>query len=147
MPRELRPGVVRTDLIRIASRVEAATPELARVLGDKTADRARALLTQNSHAYGTPTTASKGGPPAMISGTLADSVQASSPRPRAAGSWEVRVGLIAGQTPSYGHTPSHLYGMYLDKGDYPWLTAAYRSVARSGDAIAAVRASGWTSVI
>lgn len=143
--RVLRPGVMRTDLIRVQAKITAAAPVLVGHLAEQTAEKARELLSRNSHPYGTPTPAHRGGPPAMISGTLHDSVAASAPRPTGVGTWVARVGIIAGRTPWYSKTPAATYGAILDRGDFPWLTAAYRDVARTGAAAAFRRAKGFIS--
>lgn len=149
--RELRPGVLRTDLLRVAAGVQARTPGLVGGLAEKVADRARELVSEKQHAYGTPSPASPGGPPAMISGTLHDAIGASAPRPTGTGSWQARAGIITGRVPWYGHTEAAKYGYYLDKEGlrngtrFPFLTTAFKEIARSGAAAAVRRGSGFIS--
>lgn len=93
--------------------------------------RAREKLSENTHRYGEPTTASKGGPPALVSGTLRRSVVHTEPRLAGPGTWEGKVGLAAGFYPPYGHdrTPSSRYGLYLEtETGYPWFIPALREV-------------------
>lgn len=92
-------------------------------------------VSQQSHPYGTKTPASPGGPPAMISGTLARSIGVSAPLV-GAGVISMRVGMIPGNYPWYsGKTPASLYARYLETTGagrsgvrYPFLLDAYERV-------------------
>jgi len=95
---------------------------------------ARSRLSESSHPYREPTTASPGGPPALVSGTLRRSVIHTEPRLAGPMTWEARVGLAAGMFPPYGHdrTASSKYGLYLETvTGYPWFIPAWRDVMRS----------------
>ncbi len=129
--RELRPGAFQRLFMNYPAAAEAAAAATLAALGKACEDKAKELLSQRSHEYGTPTPAHRGGPPAMISGTLHDAVGSSKPRKFPTG-WEVQVGVARRGTPWYGRTPASEYGRYLEEGDYPWLRPAFQSVARSG---------------
>lgn len=88
-----------------------------------------------THKYGTPTPASPGGPPALISGALRRAIT-KTPITAFPGGFECRVGVAAGVFPTYGktRTPADQYGSYLEKGlrngaKYPFLTPAFHLVA------------------
>jgi hypothetical protein len=126
-------------LAGVAARADAATIALLTELGKMCTDKAQENLSQSSHAHGTHTPASPGGPPARISGTLRNSVGYTRPK-LAVGGWEVRVGIDPGHTPPYGghhRTSSDQYGRYLETGlrngaTYPWLKPAFEAVAHTG---------------
>jgi hypothetical protein len=85
-----------------------------------------------THKYGTPTPASPGGPPALISGTLRRSVT-HTPAAPGLGGWTMKIGTAVGVYPPYpkkgNRTASSKYGYYLETGlrngaQYPWLLPA-----------------------
>lgn len=136
MPRPLAPGVFTEIAARLAAEMETRAVVALEGVGVLVETRARETLTSRSHAYGTPTPASRGGPPAAISGTLAGSITHS--KPEMAGlQVTMRVGTAPGRFPPYGkgRTPSSLYGLYLEKMGagvnhvlYPFLLPAWQAV-------------------
>ncbi|MFD9564341.1 hypothetical protein [Streptomyces sp. NPDC059994] len=83
-----------------------------------------------AHKRGTPTPASPGTGPAVISGTLRRSIT-HSPIVPLAGGWETKVGTGVGINPPYGRTPASKYGLYLETGlkngaTYPFLQPAFK---------------------
>lgn len=142
--RPMRPGVFEYYFTPLTAKAQVAAPTLLTILAEDTAAKAREALSRRSHPYGTPTPASPGGPPAMISGTLHDAVGVTTPALRAGG-WEVRCGVAAGRVPWYGRTPAHKYAQYLESGDtrngaaYPFLGPAFDEVVSTGAARVAQR--------
>jgi hypothetical protein len=135
VPHELGPGIIR-DLMAVV--VTAAEEKTRLGLTEAALAReAKANLGKGgTHRYGTPTPASPGGPPALISGTLRRSVT-HSPVVKGAFGWETRVGLAAGFYPPYpkngNRTQSSRYGLALETGlrngaKYPWLLPAFHAV-------------------
>src|SRR5262249_45183235 len=93
---------------------------------------AKRRLGLHTHRRGTPTTATKGGPPALVSGTLRRAITHSRPELSALG-WEVRVGVASGFYPPYPmhgtRTPASKYGSILElELDYPFLEPSFRKV-------------------
>lgn len=135
--RELRPGVFEALLAPYGTRLQLGAAEGLHALGKLVAERARENLDQTSHAYGTPSPASPGGPPSRISGTLRDAVDCTEPHLRIGG-WEVRVGVVSGRTPPHGRTPAEVYGRILERGEtrsgdaFPWLQPAFDSCVHGG---------------
>lgn len=132
---ELRPGI----FAALFSEINVAAQAKARIalgrLADAVERQAKINASSGSHPYGTPTPASRGSGPAVISGTLRRSI-GRSPIVFTGGGWETKVGTGAGQFPPYGRgrTPSSKYGLYLEKGmlrngaTYPFLSPAVRFV-------------------
>ncbi|MFD7016142.1 hypothetical protein [Streptomyces sp. NPDC059928] len=128
---ELRPGLFTAlfNEINAAGQAKARTA-LSRI-ADAVERQAKINAGSGSHSYGTPTPASPGSGPAVISGTLRRSIT-HSPIAFTGGGWETKVGTGAGQFPPYGkgRTPSSKYGLYLEKGmlrngaAYPFLAPA-----------------------
>jgi len=135
--RPLTSGVFASIFTPVGAAVNVAAPAMLEAMGKATETRAKENLSRRSHAWGTPTPASPGGPPAKISGTLHDAVHAEEPH-MAAGGWQVRVGVLPGRTPPYGKTEAAEYGEYLETGEtrngeaYPWLQPAFDDVAHNG---------------
>ncbi len=129
--RELRPGAFQRLFTPYPAAANAAAAATLDALGAACENKAKENLGKQSHAYGTPTPAHRGGPPAMISGALRDSVGRTKPRLWPTG-FEVSVGVARRATPWYSKTPTSEYGRYLEDGDYPWLRPAFLDVARSG---------------
>ncbi len=136
---ELTPGVLRQLLLRINSQGRAATRTGLIGLADAVAKQAKINASNGSHLYGTPTPASPGQGPAVISGTLRDSIARTAVILNAVG-WEAKVGLVPGRTPTYRRrgTTSSRYGLYLETGlrngaTYPFLEPATRMAAIQTD--------------
>lgn len=132
---ELRPG----EFPRIFAEIDAAAQAKARkaltALALLTERQAKINASVGAHKRGTPTPASPGTGPAVISGTLRRSLTHSSPVRTGAG-WEVKVGTAVGFTPPYGRTPASRYGLYLETGlrngaTYPFLLPAAKFVMRT----------------
>lgn len=91
--------------------------------------QAKVNASNGAHKRNTPTPASPGSGPAVISGTLRRSLT-HSPVMFTGGGWETKVGTAVGFTPKYGRTPANKYGLYLETGlkngtTYPFLKPAY----------------------
>ncbi|MCW2900926.1 MAG: hypothetical protein JWO67_3191 [Streptosporangiaceae bacterium] len=127
----LAPGVFTAIAARLSVELEARAIVSLNGVGLLVEDRAIQSISARSHAYRTPTPASRGGPPAMVSGTLAGSIT------HDLTGLSMRVGTAAGRFPPYGkgRTPSSLYGLYLEKLGaginhitYPFLKPAFEAV-------------------
>lgn len=146
MPVEMVSGIMAARLARLG--VELRARETVTLVGTAQAvlERARHNLTQQRHPYGTQTPARPGGPPAMISGTLANALAMTHPTMGPLGAI-VHVGVKAGPTPWYGRTPANKYGYYLEVPGagksgirYPWLMPAVHAVGHAA-AHAALRSA------
>ena len=92
-----------------------------------------------SHLVGTPTPASRGGAPAIITGALRRSIVHTTAIPTGLTSWEARAGMAAGVYPppakpgrQAGKTPTSRYGLYLETvWDYPFMGPAFNVVAHT----------------
>lgn len=136
MATELTPGVFTAIFGRLATRAAAVGPGALTALALAIEREAKINLGLHQHSRGTKTTASKGGPPALVSGTLRRSVTHTRPEMTLMG-WEVRVGLATGFYPPYPkkgrRTMSSKYGAYLELvHDYPFLEPAFRKVVAAG---------------
>lgn len=130
----LEPGVFTELFTKLGAQVAARAAEALEAAAVIVEDRAINLVSARSHAHGTPTTASQGGPPAMISGTLAKSITHSRPEIGPA-EIKVRIGMEPGNfAPYYSRTPSSMYAKYLETGvagrynrnaSYPFLKNAF----------------------
>lgn len=98
--------------------------------------QAKINASSGSHPWGTPTPASPGTGPAIISGALRRSITHSPIRAIGDG-WETRVGTGIGSYPPYGgagRQPANKYGYFLEveglrNGDrYPFLEPAFKFV-------------------
>ncbi|MFG2412268.1 hypothetical protein [Streptomyces goshikiensis] len=92
--------------------------------------QAKVNASNGAHKRGTPTPASPGTGPAVISGTLRRSITHSPVTLTGAG-WETKVGTGAGISPPYGRTPASRYGLALETGlrngsTFPFLKPAYQ---------------------
>lgn len=134
MPAELAPGVLTALFARAAALAQARTGIALTATAAAVAHQAQTNASTGRHEYGTPTPASPGTGPAIISRTLVNSVAFSHPVPQGVG-WVCRVGPRVGMYPAYrgkrGTTPSSKYGYYLETGlrngaTYPWLRPAGR---------------------
>ncbi|TQF04756.1 hypothetical protein E6W39_24185 [Kitasatospora acidiphila] len=98
---------------------------------DAMVKQAKTNASTGRHAWGTPTPATPGTGPAVISGTLRRSIIREAVK-RSADGWETKVGLRPDQLPPYNsRTPSSRYGLYLETGlkngaRYPFLEPASR---------------------
>lgn len=138
MARELRPGEFTRLFGQIGVIAEKNTRETLTAAALRIEREAKLNLARaGTHKYGTPTPASPGGPPALVSGTLRRSVTHTPIRLASVGIWETRVGLAAGVFPPYPRsgrrTQSSKYGFYLETGlrngaTYPWLLPAFKTV-------------------
>ncbi|WP_055590125.1 hypothetical protein [Peterkaempfera griseoplana] len=128
---ELRPGT----FARLFAEVNAASNLKVRKVLTAVAlvveRQAKVNASNGSHKWGTPSPASPGTGPAVISGTLRRSITHSPTVWKGIG-WEVKVGTAVGFMPPYGKnkTPANKYGYYLEvaglrNGDtYPFLKPA-----------------------
>lgn len=136
---ELAPGVLRLILARVNAQGRAATRTGLIGLAEAVVKQAKINASNGSHLYGTPTPASPGQGPAVISGTLRASIARTAVILNAVG-WEAKVGLVPGRTPPYrrrGATSSK-YGLYLETGlrngaQYPFLEPATRMAGIQAD--------------
>lgn len=122
---ELVPGSFTRVFTRVAlegdARMGIALGKLSIAVETKTKQN----LGQSSHPYGTPTPATPGGPPALVSGTLRRSIT-HTPVLRIFAGWESKVGTgvgFFGPYPRRGRnggaprrTASSKYGYYLETG-------------------------------
>ncbi|MDH6141162.1 hypothetical protein P3T35_003175 [Kitasatospora sp. GP30] len=98
---------------------------------DAMVKQAKTNASNGRHAWGTPTPASPGMGPAVISGTLRRSIVREAVK-RSADGWETKVGMQPDQFPRYNpRTPSSRYALYLETGlrngsKYPFLEPATR---------------------
>jgi hypothetical protein len=140
--RELEPGAMLALMLAQVEVIEAKVPAALTAIALGLQKQAVINASTGAHVYGTKTPAWPGTGPARISGTLVRSIAHSGVRQIASG-WEVRVGLIHGQYPTYrtsggsytSKTPSHEYGEYLERGlrngaTYPWLLPAFHHAIR-----------------
>lgn len=112
--------------------------------------QAKTNASAGSHAYGTPTPASRGSGPAVISGNLRRSITHSPVTMLGPGHWQTKVGTGTGFYPGYGgrsRTPANKYGFYLEHGlrggaKYPFLVPAFEYVTGAGARIIYDRAYG-----
>lgn len=127
---ELTPEILALVLGEKRLAVGAANRSALAAVARTVENDAKTSLTQSTHPYkawGPRTTASPGGPPALVSGTLRRSVT-HTPVVLDPVGLMTRVGTGVGFYPWYGkgRTPSSLYGKYLETGlrngtTYPWL--------------------------
>jgi hypothetical protein len=136
--KELVPGIMTATFGKLAAKSRATGAAAITSLALAVERRAKEDLAKNTHPYKPwgGTTASQGGPPALVSGTLRRSVTHSRAEATATG-WEIRVGVAAGFYPPYPKngrkTPSSEYGRYLEEDlGYPWLVPAFEAVTSSG---------------
>ncbi len=127
---ELRPGVFTRLVAEINREAELKSRTALTELALAIERQARTNASNGGHRRGTPTPASPGTGPAVISGTLRRSLT-HTPVIYVGGGWETKVGTGAGFTPPYGNTPSSRYGLYLETGlrtgaRYPFLGPAFQ---------------------
>ena len=143
MPVEMVSGILAARLARLGVELRAREPLVLVATATAVLERARANLTAMRHPYGTPTPARPGGPPAMISGTLAGALALTKPVVTPFGV-TLHVGVKAGVFPPYSRTEAAKYGYYLEVPGagrshvrYPWLMPAVHAVGRNA-AIASI---------
>ncbi|MFE9844670.1 hypothetical protein [Streptomyces goshikiensis] len=127
---ELRPGVFTRLFTEITADGQLKSKAFLTQLANSIERQAKVNASTGAHRRGTPTPASPGTGPAVISGTLRRSITHTPVAPSGTG-WETKVGTAAGMTPPYGRTPSSRYGLALETGlrngsAYPFLHPAYR---------------------
>lgn len=132
---ELSAGVLRGLFAKVVAEAENQSKQALTATALEVEREAKLNVGKGgAHKYGTPTPASPGGPPALISGTLRRSVTHTPVKPFGLG-WETRVGVAQGVYPPYGktRTQSSRYGYFLETGlrngtTYPWLMPAFKTV-------------------
>jgi hypothetical protein len=137
---ELAPGVLQALLAKVGEAATVRTGTLLSGMALAIETQAKLNASTGAHAYGTPTPASPGAGPSVISGTLRRSIT-HTPVTGGAGTLVTMVGLAPGQYPSYprkrggshtSKTPSSKYGGYLERGElrggakYPFPAARIR---------------------
>jgi hypothetical protein len=126
---EFNAATMRAVLARIQSQGIAAARTGLIGLADAVVKQAKTNAGNGRHAWGTPTPARPGEGPAVISGTLRNSIIRTAVARDAAG-WSTKVGMSPGRYPPYsGRTPSSKYAFYLETGlrngaRYPFLGPA-----------------------
>lgn len=135
MATELRPGVMTAVFSRLAVEGNLRTRLALEPLALLIEKQAKINASSGSHPYGTPTPATPGTGPAIISGTLRRAITHSPIKAIAEGGWETRVGTGIGAFPPYGgpgRQPANKYGYILEvtglrNGDkYPFLIPAFK---------------------
>lgn len=134
MATELRPGVMTAIFGRLAvegnTRARLSLGPLALLIEKQ----AKTNASSGAHTYGTPTPASPGTGPAIISGTLRRAITHSPIQAIAEGGWETYVGMGIGAFPPYGgasRQPANKYAYFLEieglrnGAKYPFLVPAF----------------------
>ncbi|MFK0222239.1 hypothetical protein ACIQWN_29115 [Streptomyces vinaceus] len=127
---ELRPGMFTALFTEISAAGQLKSKTFLTQLANAIERQAKTNASNGAHKRGTPTPASPGAGPAVISGTLRRSLTHSPIVPFGIG-WETKVGTALGVSPPYGRTPASQYGKALEQGlrngaTYPFLGPAYR---------------------
>lgn len=150
---ELKPG----DFTAIFARLDEHGRTRGRIALEPIAlaieRQAKINASVGAHKRNTPTPASPGTGPAVISGTLRRSIT-HSPILQTGTGWETKVGTAVGFAPPYGRTPANKYGLYLETGlrngaTYPFLAPAYQFVIRTVAPViyTAAYGTGWKHVL
>lgn len=126
----LRPGLFTSLFTEITADGQLKSRTFLTQLANAIERQAKVNASSGAHRRGTPTPASPGAGPAVISGTLRRSIT-HSPVTLTGTGWETKVGTGAGISPPYGRTPASRYGLALETGlrngsTYPFLKPAYR---------------------
>ena len=126
---ELRPGLFTELFAEINRDAQVKSRTFLTRLALAVERQAKVNASSGAHRRNTPTPASPGSGPAVISGTLRRSLT-HSPIVFTGGGWETKVGTAAGVAPPYGRTPASKYGFYLETGlkngsTYPFLKPAF----------------------
>ena len=77
--------------------------------------QAKANVSYAPHKLGTPTPATPGRGPGLISGTLRRAITHTSPTPMGIGSWQSKVGMAKGPTAPYSKTSAAVVARILEK--------------------------------
>lgn len=137
---EVRPGIWTEVFKALEKQAQGKGKELLTSLALALEKQAKTNASVGSHKYGTPTPASPGTGPAVISGNLRRSLTHEPVASLGPGHWRTRVGTGVGFYPSYGsssRTPANRYGFYLEHGlrngaRYPFLVPAFNHVTGTG---------------
>lgn len=123
----LEPGVPTAIFTKLSVECARRSRIALTPVADAVVRQAKINASTGSHAYGTPTPASRGTGPARISGTLVRSIDRSTVTRQVYG-WLCQVGTTSGQYPTYrSRNPSSRYGRILelegcrDGSTYPFL--------------------------
>lgn len=127
---ELRPGMFTATFARLSAEGALRGRIALEPLALAVEKQAKINASVGAHKRGTPTPASPGTGPAVISGTLRRSIT-HSPSVQHGTGWETRVGTAAGVSPPYGSTPASKYGLALETGlrngsVFPFLGPAFK---------------------
>jgi hypothetical protein len=136
----VRPGVFSEVFAGIDAQAKIKGSRLLTMLALAVEKQAKINASVGSHPYGTPTPASPGTGPAVISGTLRRALTHEPVRTLGPGHWRTRVGTGVGFSPPYGgrkRAPANLYGYYLETGlrngaTFPFLKPAFDHVRTTG---------------
>jgi hypothetical protein len=157
---ELAPGVFDQIMQMTIAAGNLKSRRAIALMADACMEQAKQNVSTGSHSVNTPTPASEGSGPAIISGTLKASIIRTPVIPAGSG-WSAMVGPEPGHYTPYCRPKHHWkphpkppadsakYGYYLETGDwgktYPWLAPALHMVATvSGPVIMRqVFAAGW----
>ncbi|MCC9307679.1 hypothetical protein LN042_11290 [Kitasatospora sp. RB6PN24] len=149
---EFSAAALREALLRVQR--QGVTAARAGLIGaaDAMVKQAKTNASNGRHPRGTPTPASPGMGPAVISGTLRRSIIREAVKRNPTG-WETKVGLKPDQLPPYNsRTPSSRYGLYLETGlkngaKYPFLEPASRLLRVQAEVnfVKAFAAIDWTA--
>lgn len=129
----MKPGAFTAVFEALARQGETKGPQALRMIADVIERQAKINASAGAHRYGTPTPASPGTGPAVISGNLRRSLTHTALALVGPSAWETRVGTAVGFYPGYGNnrTPANKYGYYLEKSPrygapFPFLEPAFR---------------------
>lgn len=127
---ELRPGLFTSLFTEIVADGQLKSRTFLTQLANVIERQAKVNASNGAHKRGTPTPASPGAGPAVISGTLRRSIT-HTPVTLTGTGWETKVGTGAGISPPYGRTPASRYGHALETGlrngsTFPFLKPAYQ---------------------
>lgn len=147
---QVKPGVFEAVFAAIGEQAKSKGRLALEPLALAIERQAKINASAGSHKYGTPTPASPGSGPAVISGNLRRSITHSPITQIAPGHWQTKVGTAVGFYPGYGgtkRTPANKYGFYLEHGlrngaKYPFLVPAFRHVTTVGARVIYGRAYG-----
>ena len=126
---ELRPGTFTRLFAEVSREGQLKSRRFLTQLALAVERQAKVNASVGAHKRGTPTPATPGTGPAVITGTLRRAIT-HSPVVFTGGGWETKVGTAVGFTPPRSRTPANQYGFYLETGlkngaTYPFLKPAY----------------------
>jgi hypothetical protein len=118
----------------MVTRVQVATPVVVVTIGALLEGRARAKLSETSHARGTPTPSPPGSPPSLISGALRSSFEITPPLGTGSGRWTSVLGptSVYARIQELGGDAGRDHASHLPPR--PYLKPAYDELEESGDA-------------